>query len=120
MFDETLIKPRNMCKHTALEKLVWHTFGKAVKVFKCKESGKFRLVAHDSLGEPVSGLLINPYTRVRTYQIDGVYTSDSYRRLGYAKQLLAIARHMFGTVKHSDNLTVDGKAWRNSVEGLKC
>lgn len=108
-----------MCSYTGLESRVWHVFGPQVKVYKCIDTNRHRLVAHDSDGVPVSALLVNPHNRVRTYQVDAVYTLPEARRQGYAKQLLAVARHTLGTVNHSQNMTKNGLAWRNSVEGLK-
>ncbi len=122
MFDMEILKPRSMCKHTQLEKLISHQFGRCVKIFECKQTRKIRLVYCSGTSAhaiAVSALLLNPYNRVRTYQIDGVFTLKGNRRKGYAKQLLAVARYVIGTVKHSDNLTESGEAWLNSVEGLK-
>lgn len=119
MFDRNLLKPFCMCPYTRLEKRVAHIFGSAVKIYQCKETRKIRLVVYNEAGAPVAGLLVNPYNRVKTYTIDAVYTLTAYRRMGYAKQLLAVARFTLGTVKHSDNLTGIGEQWRNSVESLK-
>jgi len=119
MFDAELLKPFMMCPYIGLEKRVKHTFGPAVKIYECYQTRKIRLVAYNVSGEAVGGMIINPYNRVRTYQIDAVYTLESHRRQGLAKQLLLVARYTLGTVNHGDNLTVSGKAWRDSVENLK-
>jgi GNAT superfamily N-acetyltransferase len=118
MFDNELLKPFNMCSYTGLEQRKRHVFGQSVVIFECKETRRVRLLACDPSGAIVAGLLVNPYNRVRTYQIDAVYTLEEHRRLGIAKQLLAVARFTLGTIQHSENLTINGKAWRDSVEGL--
>lgn len=118
MFDNTLLAPFNKCQHMVVEKHVKHVFGKAVKIFKCDHTRKVRLVAYNEMREPVSALLINPHHMVRTYHIDAVFTTESHRRQGMARQLLAVARFIYGSVYHSDNLTIEGEKWRDSVEGI--
>jgi hypothetical protein len=119
MFDSGILKPFMMCPYMGLEKRVKHIFGPTVKIYECKDTRKIRLVAYNAVGLPVSGLIINPYNRVRTYQIDAIYTRERFRRQGMAKQLLLVARYTFGTVNHNDNLTISGRLWRDSVENLK-
>jgi GNAT superfamily N-acetyltransferase len=119
MFDAELLKRLNHCRYTGLETYRRHGFGRMVRIFECKDTRRVRLVACDPIQGPVAGLIVNPHNRKRTYTIEGVYTTASHRRQGYAKQLLAVARVTLGTVQHNGNLTPDGKAWRDSVEGLK-
>lgn len=119
MFDAELLKPFNQCPYTGLEGRVKHIFGPMVRIYQCKDKRRVRLLAQDSQGATVAGLIINPHNLKRTYTIEGVYTLEGHRRQGFAKQLLAVARFTLGAVKHSDNLTPDGKAWRDSVESLK-
>ena len=118
MFDNTILKPFSMCPHTGLEKRVKHIFGQNVSIFECKDSRKIRLIAYNDSGEAVSGLMVNPYSQVKTYTIDAVYTKPLERRRGLAKQLLAVARFTLGIVKHNEHLTNSGEAWRDSVEML--
>jgi GNAT superfamily N-acetyltransferase len=119
MFDAELLKRLNRCRYTGLEYRKKHQFGRVVTMFECSATRRVRVIAYDATGEPVAGLIVNPYNRVRTYTIEGIYTTASHRRQGYAKQLLVVARVTLGTVQHNGNLTADGKAWRDSVEGLK-
>lgn len=67
---------------------------------------------------PVSGLLLNA-SRVRSGQqsaiISEVHTLPEYRRHGYAAKLLSTAREYFRSVKHSRDLTSDGKKWKRKV-----
>lgn len=118
MFDTSILKHRNQCQYTGIEKEIRHDFTRRLKIFQCKDTRRVRLIFCDVLNEPLSGLIIDPFNQIRSYTITGVYTLPEHRRNGMAKQMLAIARHLFGNVKHSDNLTEDGKAWRDSVEGI--
>lgn len=61
--------------------------------------------------EPVSALI----WETRTGIIEQVMTLPEYRGQGIAKQLLALARAHIGTIRHSENLTHDGKAWAHKV-----
>jgi GNAT superfamily N-acetyltransferase len=119
MFDAELLKRLNHCRYTGLETYRRHKFGSMVRIFECKATGRIRLVGCDPILGPVAGLIVNPYNRVRTYTVEAVFTLESHRRQGYARQLLAVARVTLGTVQHNGNLTADGRAWRDSVESLK-
>ncbi len=119
MFDKEILKPLSMCKYTELERVIKHDFGRCVKIYQCKLTNKVRVIYHSGTSShavAVSGLLLNPYNSVRTYQIDAVFTLKGNRRKGYARQLLAVARHVFGTVRHGQNFTTAGKAWKESVK----
>ena len=118
MFDKELLQGQSCCEYTGLETQKPHAFGKALRIFICKSTGVVRLLAYNDLNQAVSGLIIDPDGQKRTYTIKGIFTLDTYRRKGYAKQLLAVSRMLIGTVKHSDLLTIEGEKWRDSVEML--
>lgn len=118
MFDSELLKPMNHCSYTGLERFKRHNFGRSVRIFECTNSQRVRVIVCDTSGA-IAGLMVNPHGRKRTYTIEAVYTEPNHRRKGLARQLLAVARLTLGTVQHNENLTIDGKAWRNSVEGFK-
>lgn len=116
MFDSELLKPQNRCAYTGVEKQKPHQFGSGLRIYECVETGKIRLLSYNSPSEPVSALFLDPLGQKRTYTIKAVYTAPQERRKGKARELLAVARMLIGTVKHSDDLTVTGLAWRDKVE----
>lgn len=67
-------------------------------------------------GKPVSVLQVMR-TSDGGARIANVYTSPEARRKGYASRLMDQARKDFKKVIHSDDLSVDGAAWANAVEG---
>lgn len=52
-------------------------------------------------------------------RIANVYTVPEARRKGIASKLMEQARKDFKEVAHSDDLSVDGAAWANAVEGQR-
>lgn len=48
--------------------------------------------------------------------ITNVYTDKDYRRKGYAKELLKVARKMFKNVRHSEDLTRMGKMFAKGTK----
>lgn len=76
--------------------------------------GSYRYVALEN-GRPVSALqIMSPDDGVRGV-IANVYTTPVARRRGWAKKLLEIARQRFREVKHSDDLSPAGEAWKGAV-----
>ena len=76
-------------------------------------SGSYRYVALEN-GRPVSALQIQSRDGVRGVVMN-VYTTPIARRRGWAARLLEIARRRFREVKHSDDLSSAGVAWKNTV-----
>lgn len=119
MHDIKLLRPINQCRHTGLERELKTLFPQGhVRAFK-DNSGHIRLVAYVKGAKPVSGLLLASGGSGK-HMVKAVYTNSCYRRKGYARQLLAVARATLspGIVYHGDNLTKVGKLWANGVEGL--
>lgn len=80
--------------------------------------GAFHHFRYELGDETVAGLTLRataPRRGKQTATIDRVYTDPKHRRRGYAKELLSAARDYFAVVKHSKDLTGDGKAWKRSV-----
>lgn len=74
-------------------------------------------------GEVVAGLTIKAGRKrkgERRGTIDRVYTHPEYRRRGYAAALLRQARAcgVFSEVRHSDQLTGMGSAWKKAVNPM--
>lgn len=118
MFDAELLKPQNRCSYTGMEKQRPHLFGVSLRIFECVDTGKIRLIAFNTVSEPVSALFLDPLGQKRTYTVKAVYTAPQERRQGLARQLLAVSRLLIGTVKHGQDFTDDGLLWRDSVEML--
>jgi hypothetical protein len=119
-FTKQILNPLNQCKLTSIEKVMYNCRA-AYTTFQDND-GRIRLIfSHrysDRPNKPVCGLFLER-VNTNTVAILGVYTIPSERRRGFAKMLLASAKIRFKNVLHSENLTVDGEAWRDSVEGLK-
>lgn len=112
MFNARTLKPQNQYKQ--LETALPHQFGGNVEILKSpgncyrfcfKSEPSAKLVLFDSC-------LIIGADKV----IISVYTAPAKRRLGLAKQLLAVAKVTLPYVYHSQHLTTLGEAWRDSVE----
>jgi len=114
MFDSSILVAQNRCIHTMLEtKLSLGIFnGRCLAFVDYNEV--YRFVGLDSDSKAVSALLIEPYGK--DYRVKAVFTDSAYRRLGYAKQLLAIARAILGTVYHSDQQTDMGLKWSLAID----
>lgn len=115
MFDATTLKAVNSYK--LVESKQKHNFGPSVHILKAT-NGSYRFCYVSQNGcclEPYGACLVVDETGT----IESVYTMPEHRRQGIAKQLLAIAKVYVGDVKHSDNLTTEGRLWRDSVESLK-
>ena len=79
-------------------------------------SGSYRYVALEN-GRPVSALQIQSRDGVRGVVMN-VYTTPAARRRGWAARLLEVARRRFREVKHADDLTSAGEAWKNTVRDV--
>lgn len=75
-------------------------------------SGSYRYVGLDH-GRPVSALQIMSRDGIRGV-IANVYTSPAFRRRGWAKKLLDAARGRFREVRHADDLSPAGAAWKSA------
>ena len=58
---------------------------------------------------------LNPEISAAHTKIDKVEVASDHRRKGIATEMLRRAREITPGVKHSDELTSDGRAWRNAV-----
>lgn len=114
-FSSELLKPINQCNNTAIES-PFNSPLKCVKIYKDSQN-RLRLVYYKD-SKPLCGLLLEFLGKRSGYIIKGVYTASESRRMGLARQLLVYSRLYCGKVRHSDNLTAEGKAWRDSVEGI--
>jgi hypothetical protein len=115
MFDINTLKPLNCYK--LLETLTPHKFGLDVVILKASNNS-YRFCHRNSQGgtsTPFDSCLIVEANKT----IKSVYTQPGKRRRGIARQLLLVARLTIGNVYHSDNLTVTGRKWRDSVENIK-
>ena len=77
-------------------------------------SGSYRYVGLEN-GRPVSALQIMSYDGGVRGVIENVYTTPFARRRGWAARLLEVARKRFREVKHSDDLSPAGAAWKGTV-----
>jgi GNAT superfamily N-acetyltransferase len=69
-------------------------------------------------GEVVVGMTLHaerPWRGQQSATIDRVFTYPDHRRQGHAAELLEYARGYFRRVRHSRDLTEQGKAWKRSV-----
>jgi hypothetical protein len=111
MFNSNTLKPINTFK--LCETKVPHDYGQDVTILRASnDSYRF---CHNSSESGFDSCLIVAANRT----IMSVYTRPAKRRRGIAKQLLAIAKYTLTDVRHCDNLTPLGEAWRDSVESLK-
>lgn len=101
---KTLTLGQNACPFTAYESTKALPLFPSVGCFTDTQ-GRLRFVV-----EGKSGLLVER-TGHKTYTIAHVYTIESEQRKGYAKGLLAVARHTLKgyNVLHSENLTESGR-----------
>ena len=76
--------------------------------------GSYRYVGLEN-GRPVSALQIISRDGGVRGTIANVYTTPFARRRGWAARLLEAARRQFREVKHSDDLSPAGSAWKGSV-----
>ena len=121
MFDSKLLADQNRCIYTSLETRLKCDYVN-LKVYK-DDHNRIRIVAYDNKvsdkgASPVGAMLLNKLSK-NNYQIAGVFVYSNFRRLGIAKSLLAVARQMFKSIRHSDNLTEEGEKWLKGVEGLE-
>lgn len=77
-------------------------------------SGSYRYVGLEN-GRPVSALQIISHDGGIRGVIANVYTTPFARRRGWAARLLEVARRRFREVKHSDDLSPAGEAWKRTV-----
>ena len=77
-------------------------------------SGSYRYVGLEN-GRPVSALQIMSRDGGIRGVILNVYTTPFARRRGWAARLLEVARRRFREVKHSDDLSPAGEAWKSVV-----
>lgn len=108
MFDESTLSPINQYKLN--EKRVLHHFTDKVHIL-VDTNNSYRFCFIGGGGVYCSCLIVGADKIIHS-----VYTLPEYRRRGIAKQLLLIARLTLKTVAHSDNLTIKGGLWRDSVE----
>lgn len=113
MFDSRLLVGQNECPYTGLESPVHDAKLSGIPGIKAWRDhvGTIRLVYRGQ-----SGLLLGRDVQGNGYTIKAVYTDPAARRYGYARCLLWVARNVLGvSVRHSQNMTDDGKAWAHSV-----
>ncbi len=78
----------------------------------------YRYLYHNEDNKPVGALQFStPSSRSKKAVIQNVYVHDDYRRQGIATKLLKRARQDFD-VKHSTDLTNDGRAWKRVVKAF--
>jgi len=107
-----VLKGANQCALTGYETTLRGFHSPQVVMYKSVAA--IRLVALQD-DTAVSGIILQNYGRVKTYQIKWVFTQENFRRKGLAKSLLCVARLYCGTVHHSQDLTKLGKLWAYSV-----
>lgn len=74
-----------------------------------------RYVKYDNNGDIIAALqFATKGPRSKKATIQNVYTRKDHRREGLASQLLRKARYDFD-IKHSTDLTDDGKAWKSGI-----
>ena len=78
------------------------------------EHGSYRYVGLEN-GRPVSVLQIMSQDGGNRGVIANVYTTPIARRRGWAKRLLEVARKRFREVRHSNDLSPAGAAWKDVV-----
>jgi hypothetical protein len=113
-----LLSPVSASKMVGDEKIILDT--PDLKIFQADPAYKpgkresYRYVSYSN-GVPVSALQIGTSgPRTKKAVIQNVRTDEPYQRQGHASKLLQRARQDFD-IKHSTDLTDDGKAWAKSV-----
>jgi hypothetical protein len=117
-----LLQPMGKSRMVGDEKLVMDT--PELKVFEAdphytsQGQGKsYRYVKYED-GNPVSTLQFGTKgPRSKKATIQNIHTDENSRRSGHAKDLLDRARQDFD-IKHSDDLTNDGRAWSKAVPAI--
>jgi len=101
---------------TELQPVRWR--GGVVLHSHCDDMYRHHLRLEEN-GVPVVGMTLKakkPWRGQQSATIDRVFTDAGHRRRGYASSLLDYARREFRRVKHSRDLTDQGRAWRRVVK----
>ena len=116
--ENDLLQPIGASKTVGNEKLLSQddTFSHGVAETPWSDKKSYRYLYHDENKKPIGAMQIRTVgPRSKKAIIQNLYVAEDNRRQGIASKLLARAREDFD-VKHSSNLTDEGRAFAKAVK----